>query len=135
MSNVIKMQGRLLTFDKVDKCNILVPKDCKITYPEMLPILFNFDRSDVSKVLGNASVTRDDSGLICDAIIYDENVIKLLPEFNNKFPIGGFYTRLKDHVHNNIRMIDEGFLSAVSVTLSPASADYEMVLVEESEEE
>lgn len=134
MSNIIKMQGRLLTFDRVDKCNILFPKDCKITHPEMLPILFNFDRSDVSTVLGNASITRDDSGLIVYAIIYDEDIIKLLPEFNNKFPIGGFYTRLKDHIHNNIRSIDECTLSAVSVTLSPASDEYEMVLIEESEE-
>lgn len=134
MSELIKMSGRLLTFDKVDKCGILFSKDCKITYPETLPVLWNFRRSNLDEVLGNATVSIDDSGLICDAVLYNNDIINLLPEFNDELPIGGFFNKLKDRRVGSVRIIEECNLAGVSVVLAPASDDYKMSLVKESED-
>lgn len=134
MSELIKMTGRLLTFDKVDKCGILFPKDCKITCPETVPVLWNFDSSNADKILGNATISRDDSGLICDVVLCNNNIINLLSEFNSELPIGGFYNKLKDQQVGSVRMIEECYLAAVSVFLAPASDEYKIHLVKESED-
>lgn len=136
MSEPIKMRGRLVLFDMVDNIGIKIPKDCKITYPEILPLIYNFEFNKVGSVLGNVKVTKDEKGLICDAIIMNRIDRDMLRDtFQNELPIGGYYRNIKNHMVNGVRVFDEMNLVAVSVTLGSASDKYKLVLVEEEEKE
>lgn len=131
MGEFIKMKGRLLTFDRVDSTGVLFPKGCHIEIPDMMPLLWNFNRSKPDDLMGSVVVHRDDDGLICEATVTNEDLIKILPEHNNEFGIGGFYHKVKDKPVNGLRIVNDSRLAAVSVTLAPASEEYKMVLVEE----
>lgn len=39
----IKFEGQVLKFGNVDKCNRKFAPDCKITFPEKIPVAYNFD--------------------------------------------------------------------------------------------
>ena len=39
----IKFEGQVLKFGTVDKCNRKFAPDCKITFPEKIPVANNFD--------------------------------------------------------------------------------------------
>ena len=69
MSDTIKMHERLLIFDKPDTIGYMFPKDCKISFPEVVPITWESSFNDPGKVIGNAYISKDEKGLICDAII------------------------------------------------------------------
>lgn len=132
----IKMRGRIVYFDKVDWCNgtgSLFPKNCEITYPEIVPVVWNFDFHNLDSMLGHAVVSKDELGLICEATLFKTDVLtEVLSENNNEFGIGGYYTRLKDNSwKSGIREIQSAMLSGIGFTLEPANKDYKLVLVEE----
>ena len=65
----INMIGRLLIFDKPDKLDRLFPKDCKISFPEKVPVTYQFQMNDPAMLLGSADISRDERGLICNTVI------------------------------------------------------------------
>ena len=137
MSESIKMHGRLLLFDVIHKSNFphKISKDCGITYPEKVPIACNFYFDNPEEVVGYATITKDDKGLVCDAVI--TNVIDrdiLREKFNNELSIGGFYHRTLRHKEDNITVFDRLHVSGIGITLGPVHEDYKLVLSEESEE-
>ena len=132
--NKIKMKGRVVYFDKPDDCNgtkTLFTKDCEINHAFMVPVVMDFDIHDADKVVGNAQVSRDELGLVCDVTIVKPELIDILPELNNEIPIGGFYTRLKDRWKNGVRVIESATLNCIGLTLGLINEDYKLVLVEE----
>lgn len=136
MSEHIKMHGRLLLFDVIHRVNFIhmFPKDCEITYPEKVPFVYDFEFNNPDRVLGYATITKDEKGLICDAVI--NNVIDrdiLRETFNNELPIGGFYNKTSHHQEEHIRVFDRLNLVAIGVTLGPVHEDYKLVLSEEEE--
>ena len=130
MSNIIKMKGRVLLFDEVDNLNTIFPKDCDITYLESVPIVHNFEFDRADGVFGHATISRDDKGLICDAVMTDSVINEILPECNNELPIGGYFMKVKDYYINGIRVINKALLTGISITFGPASDKYKLVLEE-----
>ena len=51
----IKFEGQVLKFGTVDKCNRKFAPDCKITFPEKIPVAYNFDMNVAD---GNLKVRR-----------------------------------------------------------------------------
>ena len=43
----IKFEGQVLKFGNVDKCNRKFAPDCKITFPEKIPVAYNFDMDEI----------------------------------------------------------------------------------------
>lgn len=132
----IDMKGRLVYFDKVDRFNgvgTLFPKNCEISYPEIVPVVWNFDFHNLDSVLGHAIVSKDELGLICDASLFKTDVIQeVLSENNNEFGIGGYYTKLKENrSKRGIREIQSAMLIGIGLTLGPVNKDYKLVMVEE----
>ena len=135
MSETIKMKGRLLTLDRRDSIGVKFSKECKIEYPDVVPVVWNFDFHKADMVLGNAVVSRDETGLICDATLNNSKVLDVLLELNNELPIGGYFIGVKtSYDDQGVRTVDECKLRGIGVTLAPADEDNKLVLVEESEE-
>lgn len=137
MSEDIKMHGRLLLFDVVHEVNFKhkIPKDCDLTYPEKVPIVYNFQFDKPDEVIGRATIIKDEKGLVCDAII--NNVINrdiLRETFNNELPIGGYYRKTLQHHEDNLQVFDKMHLVGIGITLGPVHEDYKLVLSEESED-
>ena len=130
MRDTIKMHGRLLIFDKPDTIGCMFPKDCKISFPEVVPITWEFAFNDPGKVIGNAYISKDEKGLICDAIITNFDRDTLSENFNNVLPIGGYYNKVKQHLENGTRIVDEATLHLVGVTLDPADPELRMMVIE-----
>lgn len=73
------MEGRLLNLGTVDSCGRKFAKDCKIIFPNKLPVCWNFDRGDPRSVIGDANIFRDDKGLAC----MEEKENELFTDYNS----------------------------------------------------
>lgn len=135
MKDIITMKGRLLLFDKPTSNKTLFPKDCEITYAEKVPVVWEFRFNDSGSVMGSGHVMRDEKGLVCEAeITPSDAIIDILREFDGELPIGGYYSRVKSHQGNHLRVFDSGRLTCIGVTLSPVDEEYRMRVVEKGEE-
>ena len=135
MMDTIKMKGRLLLFDKPTSNKTLFPKNCEITYAEKVPVIWEFRFNDPGSVLGSGRVMRDEKGLVCEAeITRTDAIVYILREFDGELPIGGYYSGVKSHQGNHLRVFDSGQLTCIGVTLDPVDEEYRMRIVEEKEE-
>lgn len=135
MIDIITMKGRLLLFDKPTSNKTLFPKNCEITFAEKIPIVWEFQFNEPSAVLGSGNVIRDEKGLICKAeITPSDAIVDILRKSDGELPIGGYYSGVKSHQGNHLRIFDSGRLTCIGVTLSPVDEEYRMRIVEEKEE-
>ena len=68
----MKIEGRILLFDVIHTDESLIPSDCKIDIPEKVPIVKGFQMTDPNSLIGSASVSIDDRGLIFTGEIPDD---------------------------------------------------------------
>ena len=130
MKDIITMKGRLLLFDKPTSNKTLFPKDCEIAYAEKVPVVWEFRFNDPGSVMGSGHVMRDEKGLVCEAEITSSDVIvDILREFDGELQIGGYYSRVKSHQENRLRVFDSGRLTFIGVTLSPVDEEYRIRVV------
>ena len=136
MMDTIKMKGRLLLFDKPTSNRTLFPKNCEISYAEKIPVIWDFRFNDPGSTMGSGYVMRDEKGLICEVeLTRTDVIIDVLREFNGVLPIGGYYSYVKSHQEDGLRVFESGCLSCIGVTLSPVDEEYRMSAVEDKEED
>lgn len=102
MNEFLKNPYRLLTFDKVDSNDTMFNKNSKISYENGTLIYRNGGLP-----IGIAFVTIDDIGLLCDTyftqnLFYDD--VKFIGEFR----------KVKWHIENGIRVVDEANLVGIN---------------------
>ncbi len=124
---MITMEGRLLNLGTVDSCDRKFAEDCKITFPNKVPVYWNFNQSDPRFVIGNADIFRDDKGLTCRVYLTTE----LLTE--DEYYVGGFYTNVKKHTEKSIRVIDACRLWSMSIVTEPADKSLKIKKEESNE--
>ena len=135
MMDTIKMKGRLLLFDKPTSNRTLFPKDCEITYAEKIPVIWDFRFNDPGSVMGSGYVMRDEKGLICEVeLIRIGAIVDILREFNEELPIGGYYSYVKSHQEDGLRVFENGCLTCIGVTHYPVDEEYRMRVMEDKEE-
>lgn len=88
----IKFEGQVLKFGTVDKCNRKFAPDCKITFPEKIPVAYNFD---MDEIIGHADISKVEDGLKGVVSLFDTNILP-----GNEYFVGGYYTRIKTHVED-----------------------------------
>lgn len=97
-------------------------------------LFLEFRFNDSGSVMGSGHVMRDEKGLVCEAeITSSDMIVDILREFDGELPIGGYYSRVKSHQGNHLRVFDSGRLTCIGVTLSPVDEEYRMRVVEEKE--
>ena len=132
MMDTIKMKGRLLLFDKPTLNRTLFPKDCEITYAEKIPVIWDFRFNDLGSVMGFGHVMRDEKGLICEVeLTRSDIIVDILREFDEELPIGGYYSYVKSHQEDGLRVFESGCLTCIGVTRYPVDEEYRMRVVEE----
>lgn len=133
---MIKLEGRILLFDTVNKNRDIFPKNCKIDIPEKVPLTWNFNHE---KVIGFANVTKDNKGLIAKAETFPNEMIgieDLSYVFEDgKIGAGGFYTNVKMHSDRSFIVVDEAKLREVALVLAPVNEKYSFEIVEEEDNE
>lgn len=131
----MKLEGRILLFDVVNKSGDVFAKDCKIDIPEAVPLAFNFSPH---QVIGFANVTRDDKGLFAKAETFSNEMIgaeDLRSIFENgKIGAGGFYNLIKTHNDGPIIVVDEAKLWEVALLLDPVNKEYSFEIIEDEKE-
>ena len=92
----IKFEGQVLKFGTVDKCNRKFAPDCKITFPEKIPVAYNFD---MDEIIGHADISKVEDGLKGVVSLFDTNILP------------GNETHVEDH----ITVVDSGRLVSMSI--------------------
>ena len=132
----MKLEGRILLFDVVNKSGDVFPKNCKIDIPEAVPLTFDFNPH---KVIGFANVTRDDKGLFAKAETFSNGFIgveDLRSTFEDgKIGAGGFYNLIKKHSDGSIMVVDEAKLNEVALVLKPINEEYSFEIIEKEKGE
>lgn len=128
----IKLEGRVLLFDEVNKTNDKFFKDCKITIPEKVPLTLEFEHE---KIIGYVSIIKDDLGIYAKAetfpndYISDEDLKNILND-RKKIGVGGFYNKVKRHRECGIDIIDKASLRSIGLTSYPVRDEYSFEIVE-----
>ena len=136
MMDTIKMKGRLLLFGKPTLNRTLFPKDCEITFAEKVPVIWEFQFNDPGSVMGSGHVMRDKSGLICEVkLTRTDTIVDILREFDGVLPIGGYYSYVKSHQEDGLRVFESGCLTCIGVTLDPVDEEYRMRVLKRKEED
>ena len=129
---MIKLEGRILLFDTVNKNRDIFSKDCKIDIPEKVPLTWDFNHE---QVIGSAKITKDNKGLVAKAETFSNEIIgveDLSSIFEDgKFGAGGFYTNVKKHSDGSFIVVDEAKLREVALVLAPVKEEYSFEIVEE----
>lgn len=132
----MKLEGRILLFDAVNKSGDIFTKDCKIDIPEAVPLTFDFNPH---KVIGFANVTRDDKGLFAKAETFSNEFIgieDLRSIFEDgKIGAGGFYNLIKTHNDGSIIVVDEAKLWEVALLLDPVNEEYSFEIIDDEKGE
>lgn len=129
----IKLEGRVLLFDKVNVTGNKFSKDCKVTIPEKVPLTLEFIPD---APIGHASVIKDNLGIYAKAetipndYISDEDLKNILND-RKKIGVGGFYDRVKRHEEYGMDIIDEATLWSIGLTSYPVCDEYYFEIVEE----
>lgn len=121
----------LLIFDKVDKNRNLFPKDMEIKMPEKVPVLSDAGRANRPDcVIGNASVRRNETGLETDVIFTSEKLEDSLKELihDRKLYISGYYTTVKSHEKDGLRIIDSMRLASTFITFDDVYGNDDLVI-------
>lgn len=131
----MKLEGRILLFDTVNKSGDIFAKNCKIDIPEAVPLTFDFNPH---KVIGFANVTRDDKGLFAKAETFSNEIIGV-EDLNSifedgKIGAGGFYNLIKTHNDGSIIVVDEAKLNEVALVLGPVNGEYSFEIIEDEKE-
>ena len=107
-------------------------KNAKFHFQKKCPVIYEFSTRDPNAILGNAYISKDERGLICDVIltnpVLDRSVLH--DKFNNELSIGGDYVSVKQHCRSGIRVVDKASLKMVSVTSTPADDELKIVIKE-----
>ena len=128
----MKIKGRLLLFDELNSDRSLFKKDCNITIPEKIPLVWNFKLQDPDNILGTAIVKRDEEGLILTGEITNQKFIDFL---NNEgiegLGIGGFYNQLKcEETESAKRVVTSCNLVLSSIIPGPVNPKYTFKIIE-----
>ena len=113
---MIKYEGKLLKLGSIDKCGRMWSKDCKISFPEKVPILYNFCYN--VPPLGFAEIYRDEDGLGCKISFIDFPF-----SLDEELHIGGFYGVVEKHEEDSIHVITSCRLISVSIIPEEEVAD------------
>lgn len=111
----LKFEGQLLNFDTVDKCSRRFAKDCTVTFPEKIPVTYNFNPDEI---IGFANISKSEDGLDCEVTLFNADI---LPE--NEHFVGGYYTGVKKHIEDDITVVDSGRLVSMSIVPKRNVAD------------
>jgi len=126
---MIKIKGKFLSFEKLNGDGSIIFKDCKINYPEKVPIVWDFNPIGLN-LLGTAKVIREEDGLYFDGELADQDITKVIQKESANLGVGGFYNRLKRNDHNKIIGMN---LCYISITPTPVSPDYTFEVIESEE--
>lgn len=121
----------LLIFDKVDKNGNLFPKDMEIKIPEKVPVLSDAGRANRPDcVIGNASVIRNETVLEADVTFTSEEIEGTIKDLihDQKLYIAGYYTSVKSHEEDWIRVIDSMRLASTFITFDDVYGDDDLII-------
>ena len=128
----MKLQGRILLFDKVNLNNDIFYASCNITIPEKVPLTWDFKQD---KIIGSAKATIDDIGItfISETLSNDMIGVDDLRSIfeNRKIGVGGFYTNVKYHKDGNFKIIDKARLFEIALVPDPVRKEYYCEIVDE----
>ena len=128
---MIKLEGRILLFEKKKKNRDIFYKDCKIDIPEKVPLTWDFNHK---KVIGFAKVIKDDKGLVAKAETFSNEIIgvKDLSSIfeDGKIGAGGYYTHVKKHSDGSFIVVDKAKLREVALVLAPVNEEYSFEIIE-----
>lgn len=122
---MIKLEGRVLLFDEINRSANKFPKNCEIIIPERVPLTWNFEHD---KTIGFAIPFKDNNGIYGTAEIFSNeyiNVEDIRDIFTDgKIGVGGKYKLGETHNEGELLIIDEATLVEIGLTLAPVRDEY-----------
>lgn len=129
---MIRLEGRVLLFDKINQNSNKFSKDCKLDIPEKVPLTWNFEHD---KPIGFASAIKDNNGVYAVAQTFSDDYIgvKDIRDIltDGKIGVGGYYNKVKKHKEGELNVIDEATLRMIALTLAPVCDEYYFEIVED----
>lgn len=125
----IKFIGRLLNLGTTDKCGRIWAENCKLEFPEKVPVIYNFNKKNAMPI-GRAEIFRDEKGLSCEVVFDDPIINQFLMCIGDPIDIyiGGEYMACKWDDDGEQIVVHECKLVSVSIIPTNMVADENLKL-------
>lgn len=125
----IKFIGRLLNLGTTDKCGRIWAENCKLEFPEKVPVIYNFNKKN-DMPIGRAEIFRDEKGLSCEVVFNDPIINQFLMCVGDPIDIyiGGEYADCKLDDDGEQIVVHECRLVSVSIIPTNMVADENLKL-------
>jgi hypothetical protein len=94
------LTGPILIFDKPSINNFMIPKTCKIEFPEKIPVVWDYNFNDPKNVLGFASLEILKDRIVATVTVTNDLFKQLMKEEKRIF-CGGSYVGIKSKVNDD----------------------------------
>lgn len=122
---MIKLEGRVLLFDEINRSSDKFPKNCEIIIPKKIPLTWNFEHN---KPIGFAIPFKDNNGIYATAETFSNEYINVKDIrdilTDGKIGVGGYYKLGETHYEGKLLIIDEATLVEIGLTLAPVRDEY-----------
>ena len=81
------LTGPILIFDKPSRNNFVIPKTCKIEFPEKIPVVWDYNFSDPEYVLGFASLEILKDRIVSTVTVTNDLFKQLMEEEKKSFVV------------------------------------------------
>lgn len=104
-----KYEGHLLKVGSVNSQGVKFSEDCKIEFPETVPVVWNYHADEISLTRAFATVHRDSEGLSCECYLETDDFGYL------EYFVGGYYSEVQFHRENDVTVITSCKLEYIAI--------------------
>lgn len=115
--SVLTLTGPMLEFGVPSMNGFVIPKECELTIPEKIPVVWNYRFNTLDQVIGTAEVTVLEDRIEV-TVISMNGMFNDFMRTNKKILCGGFWHHVKGHrKENGILKVESARLGGLGVYL------------------
>ena len=109
------LEGILLEFGSTSMNKFIIPKECDITIPEYIPVVWNYNFGCPEYVIGNAEVEVLEDRI--KVTVKSSNVLfNEIMKDRKRILCGGFWNSITSHFdENGVRIVEKANLKGIGV--------------------
>ena len=112
----LTLTGTILKYGIPSKNGFVIPKECELTIPKKIPVVWNYEFFKPENIIGSTGVQMLDDRIDV-TFVSTHKIFNTLMADLGKIYCGGYYKGIKTHKEGDILIVDRAYLQGIGVFL------------------